>query len=340
MSRKDEFRRWWELVGPIARANALNLQTLPELAADCGVSDDDSTETLVEKIGTYQFRTRLLPLLTRPPNPEPRERVLGRAFARWMCGQLLGLVRYDFIPEVREEARLIADALCRYPVRSQEDAERLRSFFERRVDRLAKRGMLADADADMWKEMVPHVEPRFVGYVNVPETHKEAARRLLEGSGSDMRPGVCLLIRNKKTGEAILQRKDWMHPNPDVRGRLSLWGGSIEPGEEPEDALPRELDEEFQNKLLVAEIMGQARYRRRFRLSANPWPGTYDLYVFEALVDTETFERWKNDFAEPGQILEGMTVTMGVDELREFLNHGSSFLCSHNEVIETLLSAA
>lgn len=339
-SRADEFRRWWELVGPVVRANGLGLQTLPELAAACGVSDADSTETLVEKIGTYQFRTRIQPLLANPPSPEPHDRILGRAFARWMCGQLLALVRYDFLPEVRHEAQMIADTLCRHPVRSHDDIARIRSFFERRIERLAARGMLADADAVMWKEMVPHVEPRFVGYVNAPETHAEAARRLLEGRSDDMKPGVGIFIRDKDNGRGIFQRKDWKHPEVDARGRLSGFGGSLEEGEEPEDALARELPEEIDNELLVAEVMAHARYRRRFRLSANPWPGEYDFYAFDAAVDSETFDRLARDFLKPGTVREGMAIVLEADEIQSFLDQPNSFLCSHNEVVTELLPAA
>lgn len=332
--RSDEFRRWWNLVGPIVRANRLGLQTLPELADASDASDGDDTETLVRKIGTYLFETRIRPILANPPAPEPRERVLNRAFARWMCGQLLAYVRYDFLPEVREEAQTIADALYRNGVRTADDVERIRSFFERRIDRLAERGMLPAPDAAMWKEMVPHVEPKFVGYRNVAETHAEAARRLLEGRTDDKEPGVCLRIRDRETGRTILQRKDYKHPTVEARGRLSMFGGSVEPGENPEDALPRELEEEFANALLVAEITGCARYVRRFRLSADPWPGLYDLYVFDATVDTETFDRWARALSEPGAVLEGMAVVMDSDDLAGYLEHPSSFLCAHDAVLK------
>lgn len=340
VARKDEFRRWWELVGQINRANGLGLQTLPEIAKASGAMETDSTEALVEKIGRYLFRTRLLPVLQKAPKPATPQQRLHRAFARWMSGQLLVHVRYDFIPEVRAEGILLTDALCRSEIRSQADLQRLRDFFERRVDRLAERGLLPHADAEMYREMVPHVEPKFVGYVQVQETHREAARRLLDGRTDDREPGVGILIRNRDTGQCILQQKDHLHPHSDIRGRKCLWGGSIELGEEPEDALPRELDEELANTLLTAEIAGQCRYRRRFRLSADPWPGEYDLYVFEAAVDNETFIRWLQDFAQPGMVKEGMAVVVDQEEIDQLLAYPTSFLCSHGEVLTALRPAA
>lgn len=341
--RSDEFRRLWELIGPVARANALGLTTVPELAQAAQVDERATLEDLVDRLGGYLFETRIEPLLRRPPEAEPAERRLQRAFARWMSGQLLVHVRYDFLPEVRDEARLIADALCRSPiggVRGQEDIARLRAFFERRVERLAARGMLARADADLYREMVPHVEPRFVGYRDAHETHEEASRRLLGGRAEDLRPGVALLIRDEEGGRCILQRKDHLHPTPEARGRLSLWGGSLEAGEEPEDALPRELGEELKNPLLVAELLGQRRYRRRFRLSAEPWPGEYDLYVFEAAVDAATFDRWARDFAEPGMVVEGMVAVMKPEELAALLAAPGAFLASQHEVVAALFAAA
>jgi adenylate kinase len=336
--RPDEFRRWWTLVGPVAHENGLALETVPELARAAQVDDRSTLEDLVEQVGSHLFRTRIEPALRRPPAVEPQGRRLNRAFARWMSGQLLVHVRHDFLPEVRQEALLLADALCRSPVSAQEDVARLRAFFERRIERLAARGMLARADADMFREMVPHVEPRFVGYVNVPETHEEAARRLLGGRDADRNPGAALLIRDVQRGRTLLQRKDDLHPHPAARGRLSLWGGSLDAGEEPEDALCRELGEELGDPLLVAELLAESRYRRRFRLSADPWTGDYDLYVFEAAVDAETFDRWARDFQEPGAVLEGIAVLLEPDELRGSLSAPGSFMASLHEVIATLLA--
>lgn len=334
--RADEFRRLWDLIGPVVHAQALGLQTVPELVHAAQVEERSTLEDLVERLGAYLFETRIEPVLRRPPEAEPLEQRLQRAFARWMSGQLLVHVRYDFIPEIRDEGRLIADALCRPLARGQEDITRLRAFFERRVDRLATRGMLARADAEMFREMVPHVEPRFVGYRDGQETHEEASRRLLGGRADDREPGVGLLIRDGESGRCILQRKDHLHPTPAARGRLSLWGGSLEPGEEPEDALSRELGEELKHPRLVAELLGEHRYRRRFRLSAEPWAGDYDLYVFEAVVDTETFDRWLCDFAEPGMVVEGMTAVVEPGELSALLAAPGAFLASQHEVIAAL----
>jgi NUDIX domain len=335
--RPGELGRLWELIGPVARASTLGLETVPELARAAQVDERSALEDLVERLGTYLFETRIAPLLRRPPAIEPPERRLHRAFARWMSGQLLVHVRYDFLPEVRDEARLLADALCRTPVRGQDDIARLRGFFERRVDRLAARGMLARADAQMFREMVPHVEPRFVGYREVAETHEEASRRILGGRADDREPGVGLLIHDEATGRCILQRKDHLHPTPAARGRLALWGGSLEPGEEPEDALARELGEELNHPQLVAELLGQHRYRRRFHLAAEPWDGAYDLYVFEAAVDPETFDRWARDFAAPGMVLEGMAAVVEPAELSAALAARGAFLASHHEVIAALM---
>lgn len=338
--RPGQFRRWWKMVQPIVRTYNLGLDTLESVAAASGAQEGDGVETLVRKVGTYLFERRIQPVLTRVPDPLPRPMRLGRAFARWMAGQLMAYVPFDFIPEMRAEADLIVDALCRHPVRTDDDVARLRDLFERRMELLAERGMLPKADAAMFREMVPHVSPKFVGYAKVAESHEEAARRLLEGRTDDREPGVGTLIRCRETRRTIWQRKDTKHPNVLVQGRLSLFGGSIDPGEEPEDALPRELNEELANRLLIAEIMGCAAYRRRFRLSADPWPGHYDLYVFEAVVDRVTFDRWACDFAARGTVLEGMVAILEPVELQEALASDGAFLCSHNKVATELLSAA
>jgi 8-oxo-dGTP pyrophosphatase MutT (NUDIX family) len=206
------------------------------------------------------------------------------------------------------------------------------------MDRLADRDLLPRADAVMFRETVPHVEPCFVGYRNVQETHEEAARRLLGGRAGDNAPGVGLLIRDARTGQCVLQRKDHLHPTPAARGRLALWGGSLEPGEEPEDALSRELGEELNDPQLVAELLGQRRYRRRFRLAATPWPGDYDFYAFEACVDSETFERWARDFAVPGMVLEGTATLVAPRELAA-AEAADLFLASHHQVIAALFTA-
>jgi adenylate kinase len=342
-ARPDEFRRWWDLVAPVSRANGLGFQTATELADACGAAEEDAAEILVEKIGTHLFNAKLRPILETPPKPAPREKRLSRAFSRWMCGQLLGLVRYDFLPEVKREADIIADALCRQMILTSADAERIRSFFERRVNALVRKGMLSKADGDAWMETVPHVPPRFVGagYTRVAESHEEAAQRLLGRREDDKNPGVGIFIRTKG-GDCILQRKDNGHENIRVRGLDCLFGGSIEveTGEDPEDALRRELAEELRDPNLVAEIMERARFHRRHRLSARPWPGEYTYYSFVATVDQATYDRWKTEIAAHGTVLEGIAVVMNREELEERIQTQGSFLCSHEQVVAELLATA
>jgi ADP-ribose pyrophosphatase YjhB (NUDIX family) len=335
--RADEHRRLHALIAPVVEARGLGLETVPALARAAGVDGASSLDALVDGLGAYLFDTRIAPLLRAPPPLDPIPTRRGRAFARWMCGQLMLHVRYDSVPEVRAEGRLLADALARSPAEDADEVARLRAFFERRVDRLAARGMLAPADAVMFREMVPHVEPRFVGFRSVLETHPEAARRLLGGRADDRAPGVVLLIRDVERGRCLVQRKDERHPTPAARGRLSLWGGSIEPGEEPEDALPRELAEELRDPLLIAELLDLLRYRRRFRLAAAPWPGEYDLYVFEAAASAETFERWVRDLAAPGAVLEGEPAVVEAAEMAALLATPDAFLASQDEVVRALV---
>lgn len=343
MQRNPElFAAWWELASPVNQANALGIQTIAACAAAAGIGSGMGIEDIILRIFDYAWTQRLRgPLFESIPRAKSTARRRRYAVARWMMGQLMLYAKYQFLPEMVTEGRLLADTLCQDREMTPEELDALRCFFEARVDSMQNRALIAPADAALYREIVPHFSPRFVAYKQgrMGESHAEAAARLLLQPQEDGESGAVVLICSPR-GDILLQVKDMKHPKMKARGLRSLWGGSTEAGESPHEAMARELREEFANSELAQEVIDVARYVKAFRVPAVLWPGDYTCHVFEARLPQDTFDRLANQLRAPGAVLEGTAAVLPVEELAEVLAQGpDAFIASHDVIVKELMGA-
>jgi 8-oxo-dGTP pyrophosphatase MutT (NUDIX family) len=103
----------------------------------------------------------------------------------------------------------------------------------------------------------------------------------------DEHRGVGLIARNPTATRFFLQQKDAAYPRYP-RG-YSTFGGAIEPGEDPERALNRELGEELGPA--AASMLGTPALVREYRVTpVDPHPDQHGqrkfrFWLFEAIVD-------------------------------------------------------
>lgn len=71
--------------------------------------------------------------------------------------------------------------------------------------------------------------------------------------------GVAVVITDPAHDMLILQRKDRGYPVRRYRGTLACFGGQVEPGESPEQAVRRELVEEIIDVPLRAAVLAAVR---------------------------------------------------------------------------------
>lgn len=177
-SRRDEFRRWWDVVGPLRDRARLRLETIDEFASALGPGDR------VERIFERIFATRIEPALAgRTPRP-PAERLL-RGFFRYMLGQLGVFFRFDFVPEATTYRDRIVGFLEKAADRGELDLGRIRAvrgFYEQFIDLLKEKNLISMDDAETWKEVYPLFEPYYVFYDEGFDAYEDlasVARRIL-----------------------------------------------------------------------------------------------------------------------------------------------------------------
>jgi len=99
-----------------------------------------------------------------------------------------------------------------------------------------------------------------------------------------MKQGAHVLILDPN-GALIMQQRD---PEPGVigPGKISVWGGGIEQGEQPIDAAMRELHEELELSVKRDDLSFLGTYQRMKDIS-NGDVGVY-LFIFNQRVDPES----------------------------------------------------
>lgn len=166
--RKDELARWWSSVAALRAAAKLDLETVDEFRAKTGAS----VEAIFERIFAERVRPALAGQRARP-SPEQRR---GRAFARYVAGQLGVFARYRFVKEsALYRDRILEVLLERGTDVSDEEIARVRAFYERFVDLLAGKNLLTLDDAATYKEVFPLFEPFYVFYDAAPGSYEDLA---------------------------------------------------------------------------------------------------------------------------------------------------------------------
>ncbi len=157
--------------------------------------------------------------------------------------------------------------------------------------------------------------------------------------------GAVTVIANASLDSVLLQKKDHKHPNPECRGRFSLFGGTRQAAEGGPLAGTRELYEEIRDPIIVDEIVAcvDADAGGEFPLAGVQWPGQYKCYLSVAVAPTdEKFEEWARALMHASALAESNPACLREEGLMRALqderdNIGSRFVASHNVLIENAL---
>ncbi|MCB0328299.1 MAG: NUDIX domain-containing protein, partial [Bdellovibrionales bacterium] len=151
------------------------------------------------------------------------------------------------------------------------------------------------------------------------------------------RPGAVIIIADETRSRFVIQRKDSDHPVTDCIGKLSLFGGSVDPGEISGPAVIRELLEEIPDA--VPFINGEIFPWKSFEeLDGAQFGGKYDLNVFFSMIPNRQFENLVAKLEKPGAVKEGELAVIDRDEIRSLIEKGNdAFIGSHHKVIEEFL---
>lgn len=139
-----------------------------------------------------------------------------------------------------------------------------------------------------------------------------------------MHQGSIAIISNHSCTEWLIQRKDGAYPLQEQRRTICFFGGSVEAGESPLEAVLRELEEEivYEPFLYAASLKLNAGYfnEKKYILPSQKNPGTkYELNAFRFVVPDETLNELKSVIYKPGVVTEGYAEIVSTEYLKYIL---------------------
>ncbi len=150
-------------------------------------------------------------------------------------------------------------------------------------------------------------------------------------------PGSAAIITNRSHTKFLLQQKREDHGILQYRGAYSLFGGSIEDGETPEEGLKREFCEEILDQTIVDELVRQNTLWRTYRLKGIIY-AEFVCHIFIAEIDDLVFEVWEKILEDTNIITEGKAVIVKKEKLLDLLKNPKLFVGSLDRVIKEWLT--
>lgn len=149
------------------------------------------------------------------------------------------------------------------------------------------------------------------------------------------RTGAVLLITNASGSKFLMQQKDETHPIVPCRKKFSLFGGSLEGGETPHEALVRELTEEILEPRFVSWAADRMDYWKKFSLIGNQYPGQFPCHVFVLVFSGKVFDHFAERCLQPGVVVEGRAVAKTKEELMALFSDTNNFIASMDRVLRS-----
>lgn len=154
------FERWWLQAAALRDEGALALETIEEFHAAL-----DPEKDLVDQVFERVWNTRIAPNFGKDVELVSKEEQQGRAFFRYMSGQIGLFSEFDFVPEAARYSNKIKERLVESgPSMSLEEIDRVRGFYEQFVDILRDKNLISLDDSATYKEVYPLYPPFFVFY--------------------------------------------------------------------------------------------------------------------------------------------------------------------------------
>jgi hypothetical protein len=168
-----QFRAWWRSVSPLRSAGRLRLETVDEFVRHVEGEPGDVVDRVFDRV----FQTILRPVFQKRLTPVPPGEQLGKAFFKYMMGQMGLFTKYHFLPEAEAYETRVLDYLLRIgPSLDLETVDRVRGFYEQFVDVLVDKSLISLDDALTYKEVYPLYPPFYVFYDEQEGFYPDLAR--------------------------------------------------------------------------------------------------------------------------------------------------------------------
>ncbi len=185
VGRSEVMQEWWRQVAPLRERGQISIDTVEEFTARL-----DPVGDLVESVFEQIFAERIAPFLAQLAEPveigeAAAARATGKAFYRYMLGQLSLFAEYGFLPEAqRYREKITASLYEKGSDFNQEEIQRVRGLYEQFVHLLCERNFLSRDDERTYIEIYPLFPPFYVFYDEEQgfyESLDQISSRLLSG---------------------------------------------------------------------------------------------------------------------------------------------------------------
>eukprot|EP00622_Pseudochattonella_farcimen_P007655 FR743684.1.p1 GENE.FR743684.1~~FR743684.1.p1 ORF type:complete len:202 (+),score=17.24 FR743684.1:61-666(+) len=179
------------------------LETVDDFMAAIGIDDQTGigSEALLGKLFERVFTSRICPILSRPQRTAlaPIHSVcLKNAYARYLTGQLMVFVRYEFVPEAalyRDKLIAMFSANVKAGDFTPHKVQVARDLYTQWLRILLERSLITPDDYQNWQQIFPLFEPVYVFYDESKGSYQHLAdvqAEILAASPPPQTAGSCL----------------------------------------------------------------------------------------------------------------------------------------------------
>ncbi len=154
---------------------------------------------------------------------------------------------------------------------------------------------------------------------------------------SGISASLCIISDVSRT-KFLFQKKDNGYPIPEIRGRISMFGGAPEKGEDLLRAVKRELHEELGISSLDKLISSVIPWRCFPDLPIGIRPGTYSLMISLATLTDSDFKILAAEIKNPEVVREGTGVCLSREEVVTLSELSDPWAFSQNLVVKKFIS--
>lgn len=332
-------RAWWKSLCKVrAEHQFLNLRSVSELKGHLGwhapARSRDELGLLLDAIVDESFDRNIAPFIggvAAPPLTD--HEYCRRGFIRWMCGQLYFHFADGTTNATIRARSIITDELERFSSAlpdSSVQAHQIRSEYDRSIDHELLNDRINSEQAELWKDLFPHVKPYYLSYRAGPDPEKlEHALDSILGNSHprtyDAKPIASLLINDGHRFLVFEPRNS--ESQGGAQSTLSLLGGASTVGDkliEVEYAgqtLFRNLHQQLPNTKLASEIYHASRLLGVITEKEPDTSAPEALAFFVASVSPNTFDTWATELCGLGSIAgDAVAIVVSKQKLRDLLS--------------------
>lgn len=154
---------------------------------------------------------------------------------------------------------------------------------------------------------------------------------------SGISASLCIISNVSRT-KFLFQKKDSGYPIPEIHGRLAMFGGAPETGEDLIRAVKRELHEELGISSLDKLIGSVVPWRCFVDLPIGVRPGTYSIMISLSTIPDRDFQVLEMEISVEGVVREGQGVCLSRDEVLRLSKIPEHWAFSQNQIVQKFIS--